>query len=50
MSTHASVQDRGKTIEAFKRWLWYVDLQWDRRRMVERNMQNMALEFAIKNT
>ena len=23
-------------------------LQWDRRRMVESNMQNMALEFAIR--
>ena len=42
------ILDRSKVVEAFKRWLWFVDLQWDRRRMVESNMQNMALEFAIR--
>jgi len=35
------LQNRSRIIEVYKRWLWYVDMRWDHRRMVESNMQNM---------
>ena len=39
---------RNRVMEAYKVWLWYVDTQWDRRRLAESNLQNMQLEQAIK--
>ena len=43
------LQNRTRIIEVYKRWLWYVDMRWDHRRMVESNMQNMQLEMAIRS-
>ena len=42
LDTARRILNRTVVIESFKRWLWFVDIQWDKRRMVESNLKNMS--------